>query len=746
MKPEKWARIKQLLDEAWDLGPDTRDAYLDQACQNDYSLRLQIDALLAVDSEDDSFLESPFFSTMQKDRLEGQRLGPYRLVKELGRGGMGAVFLAEREDDAFEKQVAIKLIREGLNNTAFLNRFLQERQILAGLEHPNIARLIDGGAFESGRPYFVMEYVKGEPLDSYCDNHNLSITQRLALFQIICDVVHFAHQNLVVHRDLKPSNILVSEDGVPKLLDFGIAKILDRRGLEIPKASTVEGMRPMTPEYASPEQIRGEAISTTSDIYALGVLLCKLLTGRSPYRLKKTTPNELENAICKQEAMKPSFLISSELKGRKTQTSIPQSSIEDPRKLVRKLEGDLDNIVLMALRKEPNRRYDSAAQFSDDIRRHLKGFPVVAHRDSWWYRTRKFVSRNRISASLALFFLFILITFGGVMTFQANTIATERDKAREVSQFLLDIFRFADPKAEDSDTLKALEVLAMQRKLLGDDHPEFADSLFILSAKLTAMKDYSAAHPLLREALKIRRNYYGPSHPIVANTHYTYAYLLAELGVFDAAKAQFERAREIWASSPEHQKLAINATAGLASLELRRGRCDAAEALYSQNLQDYRELLGDTSLYVASTYMNLGLSLSEQGERNQALVCYNKALDIYSSVFGNDRREVGNALFNIGSIYNQIAVYPLAESYLRQALEIQEKVLPPGHWSIARVESILGVCLKNQGRFEEAENLLLKSHKPLSNEPHMGFKSISSERIHTLYMEWGKPKEALKWR
>jgi len=754
MKPEVWARVKILLDEAWDMDSLAREQYLDQACKGDHSLLQQVNALLAVGDDQDSFLEKPVLATMAQDSIEGRKLGSYRIVKELGRGGMGSVFLADREDEAFEKQVAVKLVREGLNHKAFLDRFLKERQILAGLEHPNIARLLDGGASESGRPYFVMEYVKGEPIDHYCDSRRLDLSARLNLFRKVCDVVHFAHQNLVVHRDLKPSNIMVTEEGIPKLLDFGIAKILDRKGLKGDKASTVEGLRPMTPEYASPEQIRGEAISTTSDIYALGVLLYKLLTGHAPYRLKRAIPAELERAICDQDAMKPSLSISQEVKvhtfSGEVKTLDPQSVSkarnEEPRKLKRKLAGDLDNIVLMALRKEPQRRYASAAQFSDDIRRHLAGFPVVAHRNSWGYRTRKFINRNKISASLALLSVLVLVGFGATMAYQAKTISNDRDKAQDVAQFLLEIFRVADPSGGESDTIKALEVIAMQRKLLGNDHPDVADSLFTLGSKLKALKDFKAAQPLFREALAIRRKHFGPADKLVANTHYTYGHLLVEMGNFEPGISHFKRAREIWSTYPDSQLQALNAIAGMAGAELVRGKCHEARPLYEYILTAYKELMGENSLYVASTLMNLGLTLSEEGDRQQALLFYGEAYNIYYLAFGDERKEVANSVFNLGSLYTQTGQYEVAEFHLRKALAIQEAVLPEGHIGIARVESTLGACLTHQERFEDAETYLLKSHPVLENYPNRDHSLISSIRIMELYEAWGKDEMARVWK
>ena len=313
---------------------------------------------------------------------------------------MGVVYLAVRADDHYQKRVAIKLVQHGLYTGAILHRFRTERQILASLDHPNIARLLDGGTTTDGRPYLVMEYVEGLPIDVYCDRHKLSISERLRLFRTVCAAVHYAHQNLVIHRDLKPSNILVSTDGVPKLLDFGIAKLLNPELSAPSLVFTESGLQLLTPEYASPEQVRGEPLTTASDVYALGVLLYELLTGHQPYRLTSRRRQDLERVICEVDPLKPSTAISrsdadteTDGTGQRTPATVSQTREGQPEKLRRRLTGDLDNIVLMALRKEPQRRYGSAEHLAEDLRRHLEGLPVMARPQTFGYRSAKFIRR-----------------------------------------------------------------------------------------------------------------------------------------------------------------------------------------------------------------------------------------------------------------------------------------------------------------------------------------------------------------
>jgi serine/threonine protein kinase len=464
---EQWSRVKEIFDAATDLPVGERTAFLARACQGDEAVRKEVESLLASDEQANSFIEDPG-AAIPRDLLAegkaeegfaGRQFGSYRIVREIGRGGLGAVYLAARADEQYQKQVAIKLIKRGLDTDDVLRRFRGERQILAQLDHPNIARLIDAGSTEEGLPYFVMEYVEGLPISSYCDAHKLATTERLQLFRSVCSAVTYAHQHLVIHRDIKPSNILVTEGGSPKLLDFGIAKVLHT---EDPLAAqTLTGVRIMTPEYASPEQVRGLAISTSTDIYSLGVLLYELLTGQRPYRLTSRTPEEISRAVTDQIPERPSTAV---LKNLKFEISNPKS-----------LKGDLDNIVLMALRKEPPRRYSSVAQFSEDIRRHLEGLPVLAHQDTLSYRTSKFVKRHKAGV-LAAALVFATLVAGIITTAREKRRAERRfNDVRQLSNALL--FEIA-PKIErlegstdarEALVRRALEYLDSLGQESGDD-------------------------------------------------------------------------------------------------------------------------------------------------------------------------------------------------------------------------------------------------------------------------------------
>ncbi|MGH9850033.1 MAG: protein kinase domain-containing protein [Blastocatellia bacterium] len=412
MTPERWQLVQQVFNSALEHAPEDREAFLDEACAGQPSLRVAVESLIAVNEEASGFLETPMLKDLAErvvagrdaNSMAGRRLGPYQLVRELGRGGMGAVYLAERADDQFSKQVAIKIINGGARSEELRRRFLGERQILAGLEHPNIARLLDGGTSEDGDPYLVMEYVEGLPIDEYCRQRDLSVDEKLRLFLLVCDAAQHAHQNLIVHRDLKPSNIIVTSDGAPKLLDFGIAKLLQPG-----RDKLTTGLRPMTPAYASPEQMFGEPITTSSDVYSLGVVLYELLASERPYDPANDSPAEMVKAICEQEPERPGAKL--------------ERSGNAP------LDRDLDDIVLMALRKEPSRRYGSVRELAEDIGRYLEGLPVRARHATFGYRAEKFVRRNKAAVTAAMTIFLLLV--GGIITtsWQAGVAHAQRVRA-----------------------------------------------------------------------------------------------------------------------------------------------------------------------------------------------------------------------------------------------------------------------------------------------------------------------------
>jgi eukaryotic-like serine/threonine-protein kinase len=440
LSSDRWRRLQALLDELLDLPPDERESTAATLAADDYVLHAELLRLLRAGARTNDFLSRPavelgasFVSTpppQPTDQVHGRQIGHYRILKEIGRGGMGAVFLAERADDQFRQLVALKLLpHEGQDEIA-IRRFVEERQILATMDHPAIARLIDGGLTDDALPYFVMQYVDGVPIDRYCDEQRLTIEKRLRLFCEVCAAVQYAHGKLVVHRDIKPSNILVTASGDVRLLDFGIAKLLSAGSDSI----TSSGARIMTPEYASPEQVRGESVTTATDVYSLGVLLYRLLTGQRPYRVTGSSPWEIERAIVEEEPRPPSGLVG-ELDSE-TATAVAAARETTRERLQRLLSGDLDVIVLRALHKLPDHRYDSVEQLSTDVRRYLDGRPVVARRDTLGYRVRKFAGRNRTAVAASALAIIALLAGTAFSVWQARhalmqarIAAAERDRA-----------------------------------------------------------------------------------------------------------------------------------------------------------------------------------------------------------------------------------------------------------------------------------------------------------------------------
>jgi eukaryotic-like serine/threonine-protein kinase len=487
MTPEQWSQVREAFHAIVDLPADQRSGYLDRVCTEPL-LRQEVESLLSNHEDAGDLLENPshfelHFDHDAPDPWVGKNIGPYQTISKIGEGGMGAVYRAVRVDDHYLKQVAIKLVRTGLGTGHYLRRFKNERQIMASLDHPNIARLLDGGATQDGLPYLVMEYIEGEEIDRYCDSHRLDTHQRLKLFRQVCSALQYAHQNLVVHRDLKPGNILVMADGTPKLLDFGIAKLLDPELFfqTIDPGGTV--FRAMTPEYASPEQARGEPITTASDIYSLGVILYRLLTGHAPYQLDSRDPLAMARGISQIEPEKPSTIIDrvEEVRGsdgesrRVTPEQISAARNERHVLLRRRLAGDLDNIVLKALRKEPSRRYVSAEQLSEDIQRYLDGLPVVARADTFTYRTSKFVTRHKAGVGAAAM-VFLTLVAGLFFTVREARIA-EAQRARAERRFN-DVRKLArDLMLDVHDSIQYLPGATPARKLIIHDALEYLDSL-----------------------------------------------------------------------------------------------------------------------------------------------------------------------------------------------------------------------------------------------------------------------------
>lgn len=687
-----WQEIQELFFAAEGMTPSERAAFLDGRCAERDDLRRAVEKLLVADNRTgdmvaeivgraavEHFVDQPTEAVPTEDASSeavptantepeaGERIGPYRLIRVLGQGGMGTVYLAERVDGEYESQVAIKVIRGGLSLGEARRRFLQERQILARLNHPAVARLFDGGTTVAGSPYLVMEYIDGLPIDVYCDHHRLSIRQRLELFAEICQAVDDAHGNLVVHRDLKPSNILVTEDGRPKLLDFGISKLLDSHHSE-----TAFGQRVLTPEYASPEQIRDQPITTAVDIYALGLLLHRLLTGTRPYPVKPTTSAEWFRTICEVEPERPSVAVRRLAKneGDDVLEGIANARAVSPSHLLRRLAGDLDHIVTKALRKEPRERYRSVDRLAADIRRHLQGLPVEARRGGFRYRAVRFVRRHRtpVVAALVAFFSLAFGLLGQAR--EAQRANREAIASAQVVDFLTDLFNASDP-VETLDTTTVADLLhraveRVQSELEGQ--PQVQARLMSTLGRVYHNRGlFEEALPLFRGALERRQAVLPAGDPQIATTHLDLADDLRVLGQLDEAMPHYEKA-----------------------------------------LQQRERHFGSDSLEVAQVLNNMALGWIHGAESARAASLLTRALEIR-------RRELGRhylvtqCLHNLTLIALRRGDYRQAESRARETLEIKAEVLPPRHPSTGRTMTLLAQALRELGDYAEAERTLTQA-------------------------------------
>jgi eukaryotic-like serine/threonine-protein kinase len=641
------------------------------------------------------------------------------VLRTLGVGGMGEVFLAERADAEFEQQVAIKVVYGGAFARGVQSRFKVERQILAQLDHPNVAHLLDGGSLPDGTAYIVMEYVDGVPIDVFCDSNRLDIAARLKLFQTVCAAVHYAHQNLVVHRDLKPSNILVTAAGVPKLLDFGIAKLLDERQAgHHTLAVTHADIRIMTPDHASPEQVRGQAITTSSDVYVLGVLLYKLLTGISPFVIPTMRLTDIERAICEKDPPLPSHSIDTD--SAETQ-SIADARSSSPARLRRILRGDLDTMVFMAMRKEPERRYASAQQMASDIQRYLDGKPVIARRDTVSYRTAKFVRRHWLPVTAGISALLLILAFATTTYVQSLRIAAERDRvavqreraehervrAEEVSKFLVDLFKLSDPEENRGNKVTARELLDSSAKRLRaglNDQPETKAALLsTVGAVYDSLGQFQDALPILDESLQLQPQAHDRSR---VNTLLELGRARTGAGKLADAEAPLQEAlhmsqNNFGATSLESGR----ALWALGMLRHQQGQIGEAKELYVRSL-GILETSAASQTDIAAVLDDLATMYTREQQWSLAKRTYERSLEIYRRVLGEEHPRVTIGLNNLAVVAQNMGDLPLAERLFRDAVRRHERTYGERHPETALAKGNLGLLLQREGRLAEAEPLL----------------------------------------
>jgi serine/threonine-protein kinase len=747
-----WDRVGDLVEQALELEPSARDAFLRRACAADPDRLDLARRTLQAATGASAFLSRPAAEVAAdliepadaSEAVDAERLpatiGPYRVLRLLGRGGMGEVYLADRADDEFQRQVAIKVVRPGLGRD-WIARFRHERQVLASLDHPNIARLYDGGVTGDGRPYLVMEFVDGRPLDHYADAERLTVDQRLALFAQVCDAVERAHRRLIVHRDLKPGNVLVTSGGLVKLLDFGVAKLLDPATAPDDPPLTATGMRIMTPEYASPEQFLGEPVTTATDVYALGVMLFELLAGCPPHDTGAHRRDTLERRVLDTDPAAPSAAcrLNTSGAGGSARADSRRTTIDG---LARRLRGDLDNIVLTALRREPERRYPSVAALREDIERHRAGLPVAARPATLRYRTVKFLRRNRVAVTAAVLLTGAVVAGATSTLVQARAAAREGRRAEQIRDFLVSVFEVSSPDRAGGETVTARQLLdrgsARVNAELASEPVLRSDMLVVLGRLYRQLGLYDPAGRHLQEALTLHRQRPGTA-PALVETLLELASVRFEEGANDEAESLLREAVAIAAATEGPQGPGVAAaTTDLAAVFRARGQFDEAESL-SREAIAMRRAAGDAAgladalnglgvilndarrpadavvvlreavglsraaradhTKTVLAECNLAQALHRSGELDAAIQTFERCIADRRRLLGETHPDVGLALNNLALVHSNRNEYEAAERLMTEALAIQRAAYGDKHTAVAGTLNNLAILGYQQGDY-----------------------------------------------
>ena len=733
---DQWRRLEAVLDTVLDCPDSERMAAIEAACANDAELRARVLAFLDADASAQGFLEAPpDLPLIEPEPPAPSRVGPWRIVREIGRGGMGAVYLAERADGQFEQRVALKLIKRGLDTDEILQRFRNERQILARLEHPGIARLLDGGATEDGRPYVAMEYVDGLPLDAYCQTLRPHLSPVLGLLTQICGAVEYAHTNLVVHRDLKPTNILIGADGQAKLLDFGIAKVLNADG-DTMETRTL-GSR-MTPRYASPEQVRGLPPTTATDVYALGVILYELITSHSPYGPKTESRVDLEQAILEQDPAAPSLV-----------PGVPNWD--------RSLHGDLDNIVLKALRKEPEFRYSSVQAFRADLESFLALLPVSATPPTFAYRSRKFFRRHRVGILAAGLVVFSLIAGLAGTLWQARAASRARDralleatKANQVKEFTLGLFTVSDPSESRGADITARDLLErgterVEREL--SQQPAVrAEMLQVLASIYWKLGEFGVAETLASRSVDLARSSSVPKDQLASSLRWK-GVAERDRAEYAASHNSLNEALAIRRALSGEDRSFAETLSELASVYSHEGQQDSAEALYRRVIDLDGATLGSEAEALATDWNNLGSVLLLEERQNEAVSAFRTSLDIWDKTRGNrDHQDAANALASLGLALAELGRYAEAESCQAQALATRLRILRPDHYDLANSYGLYAELKRQTGDYDAAFDFYEKGLQVLRRAVGPDHPDVSRElnNLAILYYQRGQYPLALE--
>lgn len=707
LSEERWREVSPYLDEALSLETAERESLLESLSHAKPEVAALLRELLEEQraAASEGFLDRPLMEHPGLS-LEGQIIGVYKILSPIGQGGMGTVWLAERSDGRFERRVAIKFLNYAVGQ-AGAERFRREGNILARLAHAHIAQMMDAGVTSAGQPYLVLEYCEGEPVDEYCDRQRLDVRARVRLFLDILDAVAHAHSNLIVHRDLKPSNVIVAANGDVKLLDFGIAKLLSEEGSPAATQLTLENGAGLTPLFAAPEQVTGGAITTMTDVYALGVLFYLLLTGQHPAGPGPYSAADLVRAITEREPQRASEAVGAGAGGKDI---LAANRGVTPEKLRRQLHGDLDTIVAKALKKNPQERYASVDSFADDLDRWLEDKPISARPDNALYHLRKYLRRHRAGVAVGAGLLVLLVGFAVTQSVELRRIARERDRANRITEFMTNMFRMSDPSQARGNAITAREILDRASKKidpgLAKDPELQADMMHVMGDVYDDLGLYPTAESLLRRAVRVREAVLGPHARETLESKRLLGWVLQEEGHFAEAE-KLQRAtleddrRTLGAKSPE----SLSTLNNLGTTLFLEGRYAEAESLHREALDTARTVLGPEHSRTLGLMNNLGLDLQWQGRFAEAEKVQREALNADLRVLGAEDPLTLSTMDNLALTVCQMGRYAEAEKLGRDALNGEIRVLGPEHPSTLSSMANLGMFLKREGRFTEAENL-----------------------------------------